>query len=106
MLVRILDLGKGGKQETKKKFQRKDWNQQEAYLTNDVSLETNQGHHSEGQVRGWEGRGGAGFSTGIHYCPTTDIKLVSSSPNSKNYCQKRKKYCGIKSSKNCSMSLT
>ena len=22
------------------------------------------------------GGGGAGFSTGIHYCPTTDIKLV------------------------------
>ena len=84
--MRILDLGDGRKQETKKKFQRKDWNQQETYLTNDVSLETNQGHHGEGQVRGWEGRGGAGY-----YCPTTDIKLVSSSPNSKNYCQKRKK---------------
>lgn len=41
MLVRTLDLGKGGKQENKKKFQRKDWNQQETYLTNDVSLETN-----------------------------------------------------------------
>ena len=82
--MRILDLGDGRKQETKKKFQRKDWNQQETYLTNDNSLETNQGHHSEGQVRGWEGRGGwAGFSTGIHYCPTTDIKLVSSSVRGK-----------------------
>lgn len=56
--MRILDLGEGRKQETKKKFQRKDWNQQETYLTNDVSLETNQEHHGEGQVRGWEGRGG------------------------------------------------
>ena len=56
--MRILDLRDGRKQETKKKFQRKDWNQQETYLTNDVSMETNQGHHSEGQVRGWEGRGG------------------------------------------------
>ena len=56
--MRILDLGEGRKQETKKKFQRKDWNQQETYLTNDVSLETNQGHHGEGQVRGREGRGG------------------------------------------------
>lgn len=61
MLVRTLDLGKGGKQETKKKFQRKDWNQQETYLTNDVSLETNQGHHGEGKVKGWEGRGGQVF---------------------------------------------
>ena len=58
--MRILDLGEGRKQETKKKFQRKDWNQQETYLTNDVSLETNQEHQGEGQVRGWEGRGGAG----------------------------------------------
>ena len=50
MLVRILDLGAGGKQEAKKKSQKKDWNQQETYLTNDISLETNPGHYSEGQA--------------------------------------------------------
>ena len=82
--MRILDLGDGRKQETKKKFQRKDWNQQETYLTNDVSLETNQGHHGEGQVRGWEGRESRFF----HRYPL--------SPNSKNYCQKRKNTVALK----------
>ena len=49
-----------------------------------------------GKEEGGRGGGGAGFSTGIHYCPTTDIKLVFSSPNSKNYCQKRKNSVALK----------
>ena len=105
--MRILDLGVGGKQETKKKSQKKVWNQQRHISQMTSAWKPTQGTAMRGkrfdhciipapylhvavnsppplikkikekqlENKRVEG-GGAGFSTGIHYHPTTDIKLV------------------------------